>query len=201
MPLATITEIRPNGGFNLDDGSRMYTNMVYFDDNTYGNANTKSQIAPYKVGDQVSYEITGNYKGTPKLKVQKAQFAGSPARSAAPKPVAPQAAPTQVARTSEVSPINGASVGMAMNNALTLLTRDLDHTDIIGRLCEPSFWQAVQETTSDILRVSRHIEAGHLAPSVRERAAGSANRSANVSQPRPAEPQYHYNAPDDDVPF
>lgn len=161
----------------------MYSFIIAFDDNSYGSANSKGQTPPYGVGDEMNYTITGNFRGTPKIKVQKpgSNFA-PPTRSSAPNPVgntpAPyrqpsQPAPAQRPSTVQTAPINGASVGMAMNQALGLLTRDWKRQDIVAAVCSEDFWYAVSETASDILRVSRHLESGHLAPSVRERNGGT----------------------------
>ena len=36
---------------------------------TIGEANAKNQTPPYRVGDQVGYDITGDYQGVPRLKI------------------------------------------------------------------------------------------------------------------------------------
>jgi hypothetical protein len=87
-------------------------------------------------------------------------------------------------------PVAGQTVGMSMNNALTLLTSKLTHDEMIARIITPTFWHSVHEVASDIIRCSRLLEAGKLAPSVKERAGGaSAARPEPAPQPaRPAQP-------------
>jgi len=87
--------------------------------------------------------------------------------------------------------VPGPTVGMAINNAIDVLTKNLDTRDaIIERLCEPGFWMAVHETASDIIRLSRLLEAGKLAPSVKERSGGaSAARPEPPPQPTRPSPQ------------
>ena len=71
--------------------------------------------------------------------------------------------------TEPTQPVFGATVGMAMNQAIALLTHELKHDEVVQSVCEAHFWKAVHETASDVIRVSRMLEAGKLAPSVKER--------------------------------
>ncbi len=68
------------------------------------------------------------------------------------------------AASGAAQPVNGQTVGMAMKEALALLTSD-------GTLAldTPEFWAAVHRTASDIIRVSQLLEKGKLAPSVKDR--------------------------------
>lgn len=183
MPISIISDIQPDGQPFYSNGAKcdLFPFFVTFADGVSGQANSKSQTPPYRVGESKEYTITGNYQGTNKLKIGNPGQGAPPARSAAPNPVArSDSRPSNFVRgpqgqdgqTSQVAPINGASVGMAMNQALGLLTRDLKRDEVVARVCDPLFWEAVMETASDVLRVSRHLESGHLSPSVRERGAG-----------------------------
>ncbi len=75
--------------------------------------------------------------------------------------------------------VPGQTVGMALKEAIALRARfAADNETLIAWLQQPEFWAAVHETASDVIRVSRMLEAGKLAPSPKER--------ANPSQPQPA---------------
>lgn len=166
MPIARITKLEPTGTFESQYGP-MFKFVVYLDDNNYGTTNAKSNQPWYKVGTEVSYEVSGNFKGTPTFKIGKPD-PSSPQRSASPAPVQSevfQAPPSQTA------PINGQTVGMAMKEALNILLEGLAHDERIAKIQEASFWAAVMELASDIIRVSRYLESGHIAPSVKDRIA------------------------------
>lgn len=66
--------------------------------------------------------------------------------------------------------INGQTVGMAMKEALAVLTSGLTHDEVVERLIAPSFWASVHEVASDIIRVSTLLEAGNLAKPIKDRA-------------------------------
>lgn len=206
MPTARITELKPNGSFESQHGT-MFSSIIYFDDNTWGSVNHKNASPPYNVGDEMEYSVQGNFHGTPKLKVQKPGFnSAPPARASAPPPVSRPSAPSPTLQT---SPINGATVGMAMNLAMKTLTEQLSHDERVDRLCRPEFWLSVLETASDIIRVSRHIESGNLAPSVKDRANGVSSPVTPVRPPprantRPTQEQEQnidLEAASQDVPF
>ena len=72
--------------------------------------------------------------------------------------------------------VPGPTVGMAINNALTLLT--LGGAQDVNT---PGFWQAVHETASDIIRVARLLEHGKLADPVRVRATQPPARASRPS--------------------
>ena len=167
MPIARITKLEPTGQFESQYGP-LFKFVVYLDDNNYGTTNAKSNNPWYKVGTEVSYEVSGNFKGTPTFKIGKPDSA-APQRSVAPAPVQSD---VSHAPTIQTSPINGASVGMAIKMAMDILLDGLTRDEKIARLQEPSFWASVMELSSDILRVARHIESGHLAPSIKDRISG-----------------------------
>lgn len=69
-----------NGG---PDGN-MHTSLVYFADGKSGTVNHKNQTPPYRIGDTQNYEVVGDFRGTPKLKVTR------PAQPGAQQPQQPQ---------------------------------------------------------------------------------------------------------------
>lgn len=104
----------------------------------------------------------------------------------------------------QLQPINGQSVGMAIKEALTALV-----PGNAARLNSTSFWFEIHQFASDVIRISRQLEAGKLAPPVKERNAPkpsetpppprTAPRAANQSQPR--EDNLDLDREMDDVPF
>jgi len=73
MVQAQIESIQGLGDWkNKYDGSTMYSFEVSFKDGTVGEANSKSQEPPYKVGEMAYYVKTGKSpKGGDKLKISK----------------------------------------------------------------------------------------------------------------------------------
>ena len=209
---AQITRLDPDGKppYQSQNGP-LYGFRVEFDNGQGGLVNSKSQTPPYGVGQTVYYEVTGQVGKLNKLKISKNPPMGQP-QFAEPAQSAPNTAPRmapmpvpQVHIPSTVEPLKpvfGATVGMAINQALDLLTRDLNHDERVERIVAPVFWHSVHEVASDIIRVSRHLEAGHLAPSPSERS----NRATGHGNLLPARPvaQSHPDlepAEDSSVPF
>lgn len=114
--------------------------------------------------------------------------AGSPAATP---PAATERAPEarsggQVGGSAQTGYINGASVGMAVNNAVKIIC------DIEGYVPE-TFAKQLFTIASDIIRVSRHMENGNLAP--KAEAAPAKTTAVAYSAPTPDA------GPDEDVPF
>lgn len=105
--------------------------------------------AKLSVSDKTKIEVLGQSAHHEEQEERRAN--GQPAVNGKANPVAPQ------------------SVGMAVKEALLILTDRLEHDDRVARLCEPTFWQSVYEVASDIIRVSLMLEHGKLALSVKER--------------------------------
>lgn len=63
--------------------------------------------------------------------------------------------------------INGMTVGMAMKEAIALVS-DLTSAEAMD-MNTPEFWAQVHTTASDIIRVSAMLESGRLAPSPKNR--------------------------------
>jgi hypothetical protein len=67
--------------------------------------------------------------------------------------------------------VPGPTVGMAVNNALSLLTQGMGRAEVIKATREAVFWTVAYEVASQIIRLSRSLEGGKLAPSVWDKAA------------------------------
>lgn len=180
--IAVISAIKPNGAsydFTPPNAptTKLYPFLVYFEDNTHGSVNSKSETPPYRVGESVGYEVTGNFKGVSKLKITRnPQQQGQPAKWTPPAPVTkpfpklPQTdADFDAAYVESIKPVFGATVGMAMNQAIEILTSSLTHDERVERISNPVFWGSVHEVASDVIRVARELEEGRLAPSPKER--------------------------------
>lgn len=71
MVQAQIESIQGKGDWKGQHGT-MYTFEIAFNDGTVGEANSKSETPPYKVGDEVWYEVkSNNERWGKKLKVSK----------------------------------------------------------------------------------------------------------------------------------
>jgi hypothetical protein len=152
------------------------------------------------------------YKGNLKLTIgDKATLnvVGAAPASAA-KPAAQQQKPTTGQRTAPAAtgkrPINGATVGMAINQAIGILRAQFDNEGY-GYFSSPAFSADLHRTASDIIRVSAYLEAGNLADSakVREAAALQPEPAPPAKQPEPepepTEPEPAAEEEGSDVPF
>ena len=205
MPIARITKLEPTGTFESQYGP-LFKFVVYLDDNNYGTTNAKSNTPWYKVGTEVSYEVSGNFKGTPTFKIGKPDpsapqhLAVTPqkAKSSHRDPIlrevymggddissSPVQSEVHQSPPSQTAPINGQTVGMAMKEALNILLEGLAHDERIAKIQEPSFWASVMELASDIIRVSHYLESGHIAPSVKNRIAAYTAPAPVAPQPKP----------------
>lgn len=81
--------------------------------------------------------------------------------------------PSAESKPSSNARINGQTVGMAMKESMALLTKDLTPEQVVQRVIQPAFWEAVHEVASDVIRVSLILEAGKLAKPVKERVGNS----------------------------
>lgn len=70
------------------------------------------------------------------------------------------------------TPVFGATVGMAINQALENFRHCYAPADFAAMMKTPFFSAALHEQASDIIRVSRMLEAGKLAAPVKVRAGG-----------------------------
>jgi hypothetical protein len=156
MPLDTVASIAYK---NQWDGSQgpMHTSLITFASGLAGEANHKQPTPPYRVGEVVEYQITGEFRGTNKLKVGKPKD-GAPAQSnyvpPAHQPQAPHAPAPQSAGNGQQWRPKGESVGMALNQAC-------EFNRATG---QPFNKTLVHQIASDLLRLGRALEAGQLAP-------------------------------------
>lgn len=173
MPLDTVASIAYK---NQWDGSQgpMHTSLITFASGLAGEANHKQPTPPYRVGEVVEYQITGEFRGTNKLKVGKPKEGAPPQPNYVPpahQPQAPHQPSPQGAGNRPQGPIHGATVGMAVNQAC-------EFARVGGKGFDKQF---IYETASALLRLSAKLEAGHLAP--------LAGQPAPAPQPAPPPPQ------------
>lgn len=182
----------------------------------------------FREGDTI--EVVGkgikrkDYNGTPEVSIGKTtEFhvvtrasAGSPPpqSQASPSEPEPHQSPNEHGAGHTSSPVNqyihGQTVGMAMKEALTLVTRDMKADQLLVAMGTPLFWQHVHMAASDIIRVSLVLEKGKLAAPVRERSGASAASPAPAPKPatpltpppsRPPKPAADAADFEEDVPF
>lgn len=147
------------------------------------------------------------YNGTQEVSISEkcaiqvmGRMAGAPA---APPPAqayqapAPAAAPAGGSQQAH-APIHGATVGMALNQACGLIKDSLMGEvveDNAAYLKGAQFPTDLHQLASTILRVSTHLEAGHLAPKI-SKVGGAEERVAAANPPAaPAEQVYVPPAP------
>ncbi len=171
MPISTITAIKPNGSFpsaHGDASGLMYKFIVSFADGASGEVNAKSPTPYYKVGEQIAYQVTGEFQGISKFKISKLN---SPMPQPAGGPDPAKFVPQEAFRPNvqPITGVNGPTAGMATGRSLEILTQGMIHEEIVKHVCNPSFWQGVYEVASDIVRVMQKIESGDLAKPVSQR--------------------------------
>jgi hypothetical protein len=79
--------------------------------------------------------------------------------------------------------IYGATVGMAVKGALDVLIRTTPSEESAEYFDSPTFPRDLHQIASDILRVSLHLEGGHLALTSKERAAKQQVAAQPPTQP------------------
>jgi hypothetical protein len=97
-----------------------------------------------------------------KATIQVVGVAGTPA-----KPAASQG--TSSPAPAGNAPVFGATVGMAINQASELIRASTDNLEL-SYLTSPAFSKDLYTLASDIIRITRVLEAGKLAPSAKDRA-------------------------------
>lgn len=151
------------------------------------------QAPKFNEGDLI--EISGKglrrteYNGKPQAAIGKDTEIHVLGRSVHHEEQKERAATSQPSVNGQLQPVPGQSVGMAIKEALTALVPGNQ-----ARLNSTSFWFEVHQFASDVIRISRQLEAGKLAPSVKDRNAAkpsetmppprTAPRTTNQSQPR-----------------
>lgn len=86
------------------------------------------------------------------------------------------------------SMIAGATVGLSIKSALELHSQGMGHEQMKSALASSAWWEGIYHTASDIVRISRLLEAGKLADPVRSRGGGhSSSRQSSVVEELGAE--------------
>jgi hypothetical protein len=120
------------------------------------------------IGDKTNVRVVGSH---------------APAAAQAAAPTA--SAPTGT-RPATPGVIHGATVGMAINQAMAALLPNYAGADITK---DSTFSRDLYTLASDIIRVSLHLEQGNLAPSPKDRAkANSQSAEADETAPEQAPP-------------
>ena len=146
--IAKVTAISPTGEAPYQSAhGPLYSFIVTLSDGVSGKVNAKSPDKPaYSVGDAVGYEVTGNFQGQNKLKIDKKAAQGLPVpQTPNPTPLpAPQPpkTPSLPPPTSRTAP-EGQTIGMAVKLAGDVLMhnarcdgRPVDLASLSGHLWE-----------------------------------------------------------------
>lgn len=174
MNQCKIVSIKPDGKPWDSQYGKMFPFYIVMEDGAAGTTNSKSETPPYKVGDEVGYEINGaTPRGVPKLKITRnpkpgeATYTGGGAthpdlEAARPhnppqnRPAAPTYTQTSPAHGNAV---NGQTVGMAVKAAVDI------HLKIRGT----GAWGeedavTVEAIARDIVAISERIQSGNSVP-------------------------------------
>ncbi len=192
MNTSRITSLAPDGRppYASKNGL-LYGYRIAFEDGAAGLVNTKTEIPPYKVGDSMTYEITGKAGQNDKMKVSKPKdgaWTPPPAVQLAP-PHDPDRLPGLPEHQPAKVTVHGATVGMAVKEAIALANARAGD----GKVMHPDqtdFWGKVHQYASAIIRLSNALEHGNLTPAL-----------GSKPLPLPKEPARREVPPDDDVPF
>lgn len=197
MPLANVQLITPTGSFPTQHGE-MFSFDYTLSDGTYGSANHKAPNSPFQIGQQVEYTITGDYQGKPKLKIARPGQGGQQGY-AQPQQHAPQqrqqapaytqpapraAAPAGGQGTPIPQPIHGATVGMAINQAIAIL-KESQGANLLSYMQTSEGSAHLHQLASDLIRVALMLEKGKLADPVRVRENPQPQQQAPAPQPPP----------------
>lgn len=169
MPISQVTAITYQNQWSGSQGI-MHTSSVTLSDGVCGTANHKNQAPPYKVGETVEYQITGDFRGVPKLKIGKPQSQGQQGGYQQPAQPATQP-PMHNAGNGQQSGFHGATVGMAINQGC-------EFARSLNKGFDKPF---IYETASALLRLSQKLEMGLLSP--------LPGQPAPQSHPAPPPPQ------------
>lgn len=104
--------------------------------------------------------------------------------------------------------VNGQTVGMAAKEAIALTVMAWGGIDGIAKLKDPLFWADVKTNMSNIIRICRSVEKGHLSPAPWQPPAPPAPATSTPpAAPRKTQPSNEREAanlsdgPDEDVPW
>lgn len=159
-----ITSLSPNGSFQSGEKT-LYSFSVTLSDGQKGNIVDVRSESRNKVGDWVECKVMGAFKGVNKLQLNKAAPGEEPEPQARPQTNAraeqksrEEAAFGQSAPAKSPGQIHPATVGMAVKEALGLISRSGVAPN------HPDFFPAVDEIASSIIRLSLRLESGDLYP-------------------------------------
>jgi hypothetical protein len=218
MPNVKVVNIKNTGSFEykqgVNAGKTGYGQRVEFSDGVWGNACSMTDQPPYKIGDEVVYEINGqDNRGNNKVKVKKAD---SPHAMGVSTNTAPQNPANQAQRTNGVgvaTVIRGDTCGNIMKCATEAVTTAFlgNKHDILEAFNSGEYAKWVYKLGSQLIRVSQTWELGKLAPAKGEsdaiKAGNAALESAGfasakpIGAPPPDGSAYHNDTPTENVPF
>lgn len=135
---------------------------IGLEDGHYGEVLAKSQQPWYKEGSDVDYTVTGEYKGTPKLKLGKPEFTGKPFGGGKPAPVAHAASASARAPINESGPILGMCFKMAVDHYRAKGGDELDTTAKAEIIKATLFFKSCYETLQNFKPIPK--EANEDAP-------------------------------------
>jgi hypothetical protein len=218
MTINTITSIQPTGSFDCKAGPQagktLYSFAVTFANGVTGHANAVNPKPAWAEGDAVGYDITGqDTRGGNRLKINRKAAQGAPMATT---PAIPVQNPGNAVQSTQEVPsnphtqqmINGQTVGMCINNAVSVL-KEL-FIDGSLKVSDGTFAIAVHDLASQLIRISYKLEHGKLASKVGEavpETTKAALAASGWSAPQSREPAngsaYHEssNGDDEDVPF
>ena len=181
--IAKIVRITPDGApFSTQNGT-FYPFQIGLDDGKSGQANSKSNPPPYRVGEVVGYAVTGQTpRGADKLKITRSPDAsfgnymppspsehmeGDPQQPHTANPMPPARpqraaesyvpnAPRNAQEQPSGSPVHGATVGMAINKAVDVW---------IATIGKDQPWNkdsadTVEEIASQLIQIAQTLERG-----------------------------------------
>lgn len=172
MQLSKIVSITPDGNAFTTVNGTFYPFRVGFDNHHAGQANSKSNPPPWRVGEIVGYEVTGQTpRGIDKFKITRnpgpehGQYQ-PPAGTSEPMPGDPiqppprPVPPRSVAQNAPAAPstVHPATVGCAYNNARELWVAT---AGAAGASFDPQARAIVKEWASQILADLQELESGN----------------------------------------
>ena len=189
--------------FNANSGKTFYNVTVVDPDNNSIAIHALFPTPPkFNEGQIVEFSGKGlrrqEYKGKPQFAVSAGTeihvLGNAPGRQSNPPP-AHQQAPAQrpagspaPAGTGAQPLVFGATVGMAINQANELMRHIYSPPQLAELMKSTEYCRTLHEWASDIIRVSRMLENGQLAPSVKQRCEGNPDLEAAPGYDEPSEP-------------
>lgn len=123
-----------------------------------------------KFGEGDLIEITGKgikrgeYNGNAEISIGKDSKINTVGKSVHADEQQQRAATLQPAVNGTRPHIEGQTVGMAMKEAIALLTIGMERDELDAVTADPKFFRRIWEVSSHLVRVSCYLKAGHMAP-------------------------------------